>query len=208
MTTLPLFTDCEDLFPELIGYHMEMTVDTDVPMEADLKAFLTDPNTLALPEEYVEYLRTSAFITGLDDFYMEDVDSNLIFAKLVDFVERLGPILIQQHLTHTVKFYAFLLFSELKLANQHVCVPDPPQPMDMTLFTPPQVNRFNRHLNACSTHLKDGLLIESNTLAKNQIRALTTRMNIQATKLLILLPLRRRLRQRVLQPPRVLLLQL
>ena len=86
MTTLPLFTDCEDPFPELIGYHMEMTVDTDVPMEADLKAFLTDPNTLALPEEYVEYLRTSAFITRLDDFYMEDVDSNLIFAKLVDFV--------------------------------------------------------------------------------------------------------------------------
>jgi hypothetical protein len=102
MTTPPLFTDIENPFPAILGYHTEMTVDTgtDGAMDPDVKDFLTDANTLALPEKYVEFLRIFAFITCHDDFYMEGMDTSLVHITLTQFVERLGAILVRQHLTH------------------------------------------------------------------------------------------------------------
>jgi hypothetical protein len=182
MTSTPLFTDNENPYPDLVGWHTEMTIDTDEPMEDDVKNFLIDPNTLGLPEEYVEYLRTSALITGLDDFHMEDVDTSLVHVSLTHFVERLGPILVQQHLTHTAKFYTFLLFNESK-SMEHVCVPDVTKQIDFSLFRGQHISRFKRHYNGNVTRMKDSLSIEAHTLATNQMRAQTARKNLKGTRL-------------------------
>ena len=81
-----LITDDIDPYPELIGYHGVMSSDTDEEMDADLKDFLTDRNGLDLPYEYVEFLRTHAYLTSLEDLYLNDNEC-LLHIQAPEFVD-------------------------------------------------------------------------------------------------------------------------
>ena len=173
-----LITDDPNPYPELIGYHGTMTTETEEEMDAELKDFLTDKNGLDLPEEYVDFLCTHAYLTSLEDLYLTDNEC-MLRIPAPEFVDRLGPILVAQHMTHSVRLFAFLQFTKEKDATSHLCVTG--GSFDPSLLLP-AMNRFKKSWKSTCNRMRAVLTNECNTLAANLTRMINTSRTIKEQK--------------------------